>query len=368
MNPTTLYGVVLAALLTGSYLAWTRDAPSNNDDGVQILAATADELSRIVYTSEKLDLSLEARKDDVGHYLWVSTTQRREERKPPADPHGHGHDEPEEAAEGEKDGGASDGDEPKEVPEPEPEIVTTNKTFKAGAAGDKLLEKLAPMMAKRKLDAGDDVLADMGLDAPESTLEIHREGKDPRIFDLGGETYGSRDRYIRDRQSGVVYLIDKELLGTLKRGVTALPDRELLGIETEDLTQVRVATAIESIEFEHINRDDPEAAGWRPLDEEEADESAGTWLGKFFKLRAQSYVQPDEVPVATQQVFAVTTTGEDGTTRTLEVLEGSDAEGKEVWYGRSDYTRELVKLHKTPTSQVAEDLSSILDIPAEEDE
>lgn len=366
-----VYGVTLGVLLVGSYLSWTREDAAAEAAAVIVMDAESDDISKIVYTSEKLDLELDTRRDDLGTYLWVHATERKEEKKQRADDgHGHGHepgdDEPEDKGEDGKaakvkDGEAKD-DEAKDDEPATPTIVTTETVFKAGDAGTKLLERFAPFEANRLLEvSGEDKLAEFGLDAPTETLELHRAGKDARVFDIGGEAYGTRDRYLRDRASGKVYLVEADALNPLKRGTTSLPDRELLGMETEAIARVQVNTGTEAVEFEHRNRDDKDAAHWRTAGEDEANESAGTWLEKVFRLRSSGYVQPDEAPTGTELVFAVTAMGDDDTAITLEILKGLDPEGDEAWYGRSQHTRELVKLHKSPTSQAAEDITTILE-------
>ena len=204
-------------------------------------------------------------------------------------------------------------------------------------------------------------LAEFGLEEPAETLELRREGKEPRVFDIGGEAYGTRDRYLRDRDSGAVYLVKAEVLSPLKRGTTSLPDRELLGMDTEEIARVQVNTGTEAVAFEHRSRDDKQAAYWRTVGEDEPNESAETWLEKVFRLRSSGYVQPDEAPTDTEVVFAVTAMDDEDRAVTLEIIKGLDPDGEEAWYGRSQYTRELVKLHKSPTSQAAEDIGTILD-------
>ena len=352
-----VYGITLGALLIGSYLVWTGDEAAADDTAVIVMDADVDEIVSIGYTSEKLDLELETRKDELGPYLWVHATERKKERRP-KEPPKPGAEGPEDRGEG----AAAEGAAAEEAAEEAPKIVTTERVFKSGEAGTKLLEHFAPFEAERALAISDaSKLAEFGLEEPAETLELRREGKEPRVFDIGGEAYGTRDRYLRDRESGAVYLVKAEVLSPLKRGTTSLPDRELLGMEPEEIARVQVNTGTESVAFEHRSRDDKQAAYWRTVGEDEPNESAGTWLEKVFRLRSSAYVQPDEAPTDTEVVFAVTAMDDGDRAITLEVIKGLDPEGEEAWYGRSQYTRELVKLHKSLASQAAEDISTILD-------
>ena len=67
------------------------------------------------------------------------------------------------------------------------------------------------------------------------------------------------------------------------------------------------------------------------------------------------------MPTDQELVFAVTVSAEDGSAETVEVISGTDPDGEAAWYARSQYTRELVKLHTSPASQAAEDLSTIME-------
>lgn len=381
---TLIYGALLSASLVGAYLTWTSDAEPEAGEVVVVLDAEAEQIEKIVYSSEALDMTITQRSDAAGAYVWVESTQRKEKREgPPDDGHGHGHSEPEddEPHEGEEhEGGEHEGDEHEgdahegdahegeghEEPEAEPVIEVTDKAFKAGRSGDKLLEQLAPMEAKCSLgEISGDKLAELDLAEPEATLTIHRAGKDARTFELGGEAYGTKDRYLRETSSGKVYLVDAEMIRPLKRGPTSLPDRELLGFQEADLVTLTLKTpAGDSLSFDRRNRDDEEAAYWANAGEESRNETAGTWLGKVFRLKSAGYVQPAEVPTGLQPAFGLELKAEvdgDDAAATLEILSGVDENGDEAWFARSSHTRELVKLHRSPASQAAEDLETVFE-------
>ena len=371
----TVYGATLVALLVGSYLSWTSEDTGDDEGGVTILNAEPEDIERIVYRSEKLDLDIDVQSDDAGRFLWTKSVQRREKRSnkdKPDDGHGHGdghgHDAPKKDGAKKdgpkKDGAKKDGEADAEATpteEPAPEIEVIEKTFKAGEAGDDLLEGFAPFLALRRLEAGGDKLEEMEISEDGEVVELHRAGGAKSIYDLGGEAYGTRDRYVRDRGDGGVYLVSKDAVASLKRGATSLPDRVLMGVEPEAITQVVVAGPLGSATLEHVNRDDRAAAAWRVEGETDDDESAGTWLDKAFKLRASGYVQPQHTPKGKELAFSITATSESGETVTLAISTGTDENDKDAWYGQSEHTRRLVKLHTAPTSQVAEDLETVLE-------
>jgi len=361
----TIYGAALVALLVGSYLSWTSEDASDDADGVTILDVDPEDVERIVYRSEKLDLDLAVQSDDRGRYMWATSVQRKEKKVRDKDD-GHGHDDGPGHGDDKKDkkpegkSGKADGadDEPPEEPAVEIEVI--EKTFKAGEAGDDLLAGFAPFVALRRREPAPEKLVDMEISEDGEVLELHRAGG-ASTYDLGGEAYGTRDRYVRDRGDGQVYLVEKDALGTLKRGATSLPDRVLFGIESGAIAQVVIGSELGGATYDHVNRDDKVAAAWRAPGADSDDASAATWLDKVFKLRASGYVQPQHMPEGKALSFSVTATDEAGQTVTLEISTGLDEGGEEAWYGKSQHTRKLVKLHKTPTSQVAEDLETIIE-------
>jgi len=178
--------------------------------------------------------------------------------------------------------------------------------------------------------------------------------------EVGGEAYGTRDRYVRDKESGRIYIVAADVLRPIEHAKTRLPDRDLLGAKQPELTQLAVETSDGSAQFEQQNRDDRKAAFWAAPGAEGADAVAEGWLDKFFRLRSRGYVQADETPTGLTSQFTVETTDEAGVSARLEVLTGNNEKGEEGWYARSQHTRELVKLDKMLASETREDLETVL--------
>jgi len=356
------YSAVLTASLVASYWAWTREAPADDDEVVVVVDVAPDELDRIEYRSDDLDLDLVSRSDSRGDYLWVTATERKKERSAPIDDgHGHGADAADDDAEDAGDAGDADED-AEDAGEKAPEIVVTTKEFKAGKNGDELLALLNPLEAERALDTvPDDKLAELELTEPAASVTLVRKGKEPRTLQLGGEAYGTKDRYLRDVGSGRIYLVDDEFVRPLKYGNTRLPDRELFGVDIAEMASLVIAGPTGSLELEQRNRDDEENAFWAAVGAEEPAEVAATWLEKVLRLKSASYVQAEDVPASTEEAFSLQITDVDGTTVTFEVSSGVNPDGDETWYGRSGHTRELVRLHNGPASQAAEDLVTVFE-------
>ena len=343
--------IILAGLLgvgmVASYMSWTSEDPTEETEGVVVIDTKPEQIDGISWTSEKMDVELSRRSDTVGDYIWVKTVERIEKEVP---------------LELTVDLEAPELPEGEAPPEPETrtEITTIVREFKAGDTAQELIESFAPLMASRSLDVSSDKYGDFGLDAPEATLLITRSGKEPRELKIGGEAYGTRDRYALDADKATVVLLDSDLLRPLKFAISRLPDRDLLTVETPALSQVQVSSPTrEAVTLTQLNAADPQKATWGYPDETEGDESAAAWMNKALSLKAKAYVQAEEMPTGTTTELTLVYTDEDGSQHQVEVIQGQGPNGETQWYGRSTNTRELVTLHAAQASELVADLDAL---------
>jgi len=344
---TFVYGGLLVASLAGAWVRWTREPEPDIGDKVVMLQGDKDKIETIKWVGKKDEALIERKSDAEGDYLWVTytkmvpKTKKHDQEKIPKPPPSEG--------------------EPGEAEEPAPEMVKQVKVFKAGGAGDKLLDSLSPMLAIRKLDPADltgDKLTTTGLDDPKEFLEITRKGRTTKL-EVGGEVYGTRDRYVRNPATGEIFLVDNELLRPLKYARTRLPDRTLWSIKRKDAVSAVITGASgETVELDQKNIDDQSKAKWvRAATPDEPDEQLKTWMDKALKLKGSSYADPDKPPEDLQLRFKLTLRNAKGHSETLDVLqEGADGD----WWGRSEHTRGLVKLLRGPTSELADDVETVI--------
>ncbi len=374
-----IYSGVLVALLLAAWLRWTGVFSADEESGadaVVILRAEADDIERIAFHNDKLDVVITMKDDELGRYPWVELDERKKKPKPVVQ------DEIVDAAEGDEDApvegdeavaddaavepteDAPAADEPADEPEEEEwEIELVSSTFKGGDAITKLLGKLAPLEAVRALgEVSPDKLADLELEAPESWIEITRRGK-VRKLEVGGEAYGTRDFYVRDVETGKFYLVDADVFRPLKYAKSRLPDRRLSDLEREDIAQVVLQAETGRVEMIHQNRQDKDAAYWaNPSDPEATVELYANWLDKALRLKGLKYVQDDERPEDLEPAFEVSFVPEDGAAHTLSVFEQVDPEGGESsWYASSEFTRGLLELHRVLASEAAQDVADVIE-------
>ncbi len=358
-----IYGALLAVTLGASYYRWTHEPDKDLEGKVVVLQGEKETLDRITWKGKDDEALIERKKDDKGDYFWVTYTKW--EKKKPEHPDaagsgsGSGSVAATESGSGSGSGSVADagsGSGSGAAPAEEKEAVVSN--FKSGKAATDLVDSLSPLFAVRKLeDVTPDKLKTIEMETPVEHLVIERNGK-PVDIELGGEAYGTKDRYARIAGTNEIYLVDDEILRSLKFARTRLPDRDLFPFETPKIESAVIGDGSSSIKLTQKNRDDKDKATWAPADDPD-DTSAQykTWMDKFLKAKASSYVSEADLPKDLDLRFQVTIQGEGGAQEMVEVYQDGDAGD---WFAKSGYTRGYVKMLKSTTSSLAEDVGSLV--------
>lgn len=338
MNRSLLiYAVLLVGSLGWAYQTWTHEDELELADKVVLLSGSPDELASIVYRGPELELTLEFRDDEHGRYAWGRAEPKGAALEPPEPPP------------------TPDGAEP-----PPPPPVPEPEEFKVGKAGDPVVEALAPFVAKRRLEGVGDDLAELGLAEPEATLEITRQGKETKVFELGSNVFGGAAVYVRDPADGAIYLVEARVIRPLLNGSRTLPDRDLTGIDERKAERVVLRVDGRQASFTQHNPDDAEAKYWSVTGEDDKSPEITAWVGKALRLRSTRYVQDGGSLVDLASAFDFTVQADDGSAVTVEVLRNFDEEGQEQFFARSTHTRGLVKLPRAAVAEASADLESAL--------
>lgn len=363
MSPrsTIIYAVSFLLAMGAAYASWTHEPEGAVDEGVVLLNVKPEELARVEYSGEDFRATLELQEDERGRFAWVETERQTPKRRAPDphDPHGHGdphdhedphgHDEADPAAATE---GEGEGD--------EPDVETTTASFKAGTAGDQLVEDLAPFRVVRRLEVPADRLAEFGFGDPETPpSKLTLTAVDGRSLELevGSSGYGRRNVYVRNAEDGQIYVAKKTVVDPLERADTRLPDKRLFGFERADVERVTIATGELSLPLVQRNREDAAAARWTGPDSDEPRESAQNWLDKVFRLRATEYVP--EAGKTLDLAFSVKFSPEDDEPLVLQVFRGAGDDGEPAFFAKSEFTRGLVKLSAPIATDIVEDLATL---------
>ncbi len=324
-----VYGGVLALSLGAAWMRFTAEETKVERQGVVLLDEQKSALEAISFTSADVDVLLEVRKDAAGSYGWVTVTDHKQKK-------------------------AKEGETPPPV-----EIKITS--FKAGSAGDKLMDSLAPMMAMRELVGVDAAkLESFGLVASTTSLAVTAAGRTSTL-ELGGETFGAKDLYAKHRESSRFYVVDDELIKPLKFAATRLPERNVYSYKVEEIDTVTLSAAGTTVEWLQHNKEDRSADWWErratPGTDEvgKKDETFANWLEKALKVKSSSYVQAADKPATTEPVFELVFAVQGKPAETLKVMKsGTD------WYAESSFTRGLVKLTRSVVEDTAGEVDDIL--------
>ncbi|MBX2803912.1 MAG: DUF4340 domain-containing protein [Myxococcales bacterium] len=367
MRQVIMLSVCLALTMLWSYFIWTDESEELGDSTTFVYSGSERNIESISWDSEDSTTVISRRSDDKGDYLWVESTTRKktprpvmpdpekaeeeeeaEEEEPAEDPHDHEgeHDEEEEEAE-------------EEEPEVEYDVETTTTAFLANAQADDLFKSFGPLQALRALRLTSDMGTDaFGFDDPSANVTVKRRNDELALV-VGGETYGSKDRYVANGDR--YFLVDDATLRPLEFASTRLVERGLFPITAEEASKVDVQLPSGStVTFVQQNADDPTAAFWaRPSDPNNADETAGTWIDKLFRVRLRGYVADDEVEGQPQPVFSYVVHDEEGGWN-VQILR-SDVGEDTKWYAKADYNRSMVSIPDSLVTAVVDDLDAISD-------
>jgi hypothetical protein len=336
-----IYGGLLLGLASASWYQWTAAPTVELDGGVVLLSGEGDEIEEIRWTSPDNEATITRKSDANGGYFWVEYTRYTDAPAAPI------------PSEGGEDTG-SDSEE-----SADPERIATRSVFKAADKAERLVESLSPMVALRQLDVSDeDKLAELGLDAPTSGIEIIRDGRTQRV-EVGAEAYGTRHRFVRLPETGAVYLVERDLIQPLRYARTRLPDRTLFGTDSATLTGATLSAGGGKLQMTQRNGENAAKAGWSRNDAPDVTaEQLTTWMHKALKLKGTRFADPDDPPTDLQPRFTLALIDDQGRTERLKVSQvGPEGD----WYGQSEHTRGLVKLVRSSARSLADDVQAVIE-------
>lgn len=317
MNEVKVYGALLAVLMVGSYVSWTRDDTPRATEGVAIADHAKDAVSTLTFVSRTATVSLSFKKDEKGtSYPWFEVEQGNKKRG-----------------------------------------------FTGGERTDKLVESFAPFKGLRSL--GKLTGAELGetkLERPEGKLVIGlRNGS--MTYDLGGRTSGARDWYVRERGGAEVYLVGSSVIGDLEGAEQRFMERRIHPGALKDVSKVVLTAGGKTRTVLHKNRLAGAEAFWASdAKPDEKSETLANFIDKLDKLSVAEY-PPDGEPFPRQgtPVLNVTWYGDDDKTVTANVEVWRVGEGKDAnYYGLSELTHVPTRLQKYSAEQIERDLASVL--------
>ncbi len=392
-------GVVIQALLAvlglvAAYLVWTeKDIEGAVEGGVTILTCGTRDLQRVTLSGQNVVTAL-YREDGV---WWA------EERQVPRKVAGEGSADqatPDvaggvsaEGAEGNvgEEAGELSGvpseapvSNPAETDTAEMDAVETNtvettkaattieapppNNFVVNESADTYLDRFRRLQALRGLGKlSEEQLAALGFDGPELVFEVECKSV-KRSFRVGGSTFGTGDRYLKDLRSQEIFLVDAEVIKGVESAKFRLMQREMHRFELSEVEKVVVSALGQQRTLLHRDRLKPELESWVDVDApDRRNELYANWLDRVGKLRAQSYLGPGIQPE--QDVKDATGSQEsvvqirylDKRENVIGELELVRVPGEQVTYfARSDTTQRWVKVLRSVAQQIADDVPTIM--------
>ncbi len=335
------YALALSVALVGAYQTWTHEGDPDLSGSTVILAGDKEDLVAVEYDSPTTNVRLAVREDELGAYVWVQATPKKDAVPEPAAAPDNPHGAPKKPVEN-------------GLPE----------AFKAGASGDQLTAGLAPFVAKRVLEGVDEAkLDELGFGEGQGALTITRKGREAKTYEVGAKAYGGSNRYVRDSADGTVYIVASNVLDPLETAKRSLPDRMLYGFDVTDIERVTIHGGEASATFVQNNPDDRAARFWAAEGSSEPNAAAAGWLDKALRLRVSRYVPEDERPAGLSEAFRYQLMAGRQALE-ITVLRAAGDDGEESWYAASPYNRGLVQLQRAAAAETQADLASVLDAGA----
>ena len=322
MRSVLIYSTILALSLGGAWFRWTKTPDPTTGEEVIILQGASDDIEKLVWESEDETSILTVQEDSHGSYIWVEYTDNRPQTNT-------------------------------ENPEP---IV---KNFKAGDKAEDLLDKLSPLVGLRSFPGlTADQESRFGLDEPTATVTVTRRGRTQKLI-IGGETYGTKDWYVRVEDTQKVFLLDDLKLKSLKFARNQLVDRNLWSIEDEKMTEMTLTIEDQSSTFSHQNWQDPQNASWNYAEAPTADNAQlTTWINKFLKVKGNRFAEPDFDATALTAQFQVQITDASETTEKIAFFKDSNDD----WWASSEFTRGHLKVIQQSIEPLFTDIESVQNI------
>jgi hypothetical protein len=255
-------GGLAVAALVAAYLTWQRSPELAPDEVVVIDAAKNDLVS--------------ARFDDQEKHTWVELSRSADDAGPFITVHLG----------------------PQEQPMPgkdAPPKKTPERLVRGSDAADKLFASLAPLRGTRSLgNLSSGKLKDLGIDAAKKRLSlVLRNGK--RSFSMTAAPAGGSEPYLRDEQSGQVYLVARSTLSDFQAAASILPERRLHAFKLDEADHLTVTMGTVHREFV-VSHGESGVVLAPVASPSKADSAFKTWHDRAFSAWPVEVLGKDEVP------------------------------------------------------------------------
>lgn len=361
MRSVLVHAVLAVVGLAGAYMAWTDEGGDNEQLGeVTVLPCKSSAIKLIEYKQDKKSVKITRRTLENQEVVWVETRKQGSQ------------------------------------PNNEEKV----EQFVGGDGVDEYFGKISPLRALRALGTiKKKERKDFGFDEEKSSLKLSCGGRTLQ-FEVGGTTYGSGDRYMQRKDNKKVYLFHADVLRDLRSAEFRLMQRALHRFESKEVHSAEVVAGGKSLRLLQRNRLDEKRAEWVQADApDRRNELYGNWLDRVSRLRAQSYLKLKAKPgsdLTAEDISGSESseashhgghghggdahgggksagggTGEVSQVVTIRYLDGRDRElgfleiakvdaKKPEFYAKSEATKAWVKVPRSLSEQIAEDVDNVI--------
>jgi hypothetical protein len=253
--------------------------------------------------------------------------------------------------------------------EPSSVVDPVIEVFKANNRLEEVLGGFCPWKALRSLgERGEEKREEFGLAEPAESLSLEL-ASGARTFQIGGATFGPRDRYVADEETGEVFLVAGQGLRDLLRPKSRFTERSLHTFQAKEVARVKLLAGPREKELVRPVSYEGREQGWADSrSPEETKDLYRNWIRKLFALRPTDYVRPhyaeEDVgcvaPPASAQELRLTFYSRKKEIGFLTVYKGTDEKGDATYYACSEHSEIVVKVPKTQVETLLTDLEDVL--------
>lgn len=355
MKSVAIHAVLALAGLGLAYQTWTRepDEQERPDSEVTVLNCAEGEFEAINLETPTHTFVVEPQKRGDDTLYWI-TSQRKPPKKKEAEPTSQPTAQPAK---------------PVDLPKP--------KRFLASSKFTDFLGSITPLRAVQSL--GEIPEADFekfGFDEVGTHFSLSCGGKKVEL-DVGGRTYGTGKRYVRQPSTKVAYVVEGKLIQDLQSAQYKFMQVALHDFEFADVDEAKVEGQGGSRRLLHRNHKVKAQARWVDASEpDRRNELFGNWFDRLKKLKVQDYLPdaaapgsdleaPSQVPATPVVKIEYSLEGESKGSFELVRVDGAD---KPVYYVKTETTRNWTRVYDSVAKQIDTDVPMVVgvEVPAEE--
>jgi hypothetical protein len=243
------------------------------------------------------------------------------------------------------------------------DVFKANQRFQEGLGG------FCPWKALRSLgDLGGEKREEFGLAEPAESLILELASGE-RTFQIGGTTFGPKDRYVADDETGEVFLVAGQGLQELLRPKSRFKEGSLHTFQAKEVARVKLRAGQREKELVRPVSEEGKEQGWADSrSPEETKDLYRNWISKLFALRPTDYVRSLDgeedggciAPPHSAQELSLTFHSRKQEIGFLTVYKGTDEKGDATYYACSEHSEIVVKVPKTQAETLLTDLEDVL--------